>query len=110
LKAVAPFDTVASPFVVVAAVVELVVVAVELVVEPPGAVVVVVPGSVGRVGTVTVTGRETVGTVVVTQPTTTGRQSCGAAGALLVNAPATKRPAMRIPAPAATRAAVASLL
>jgi len=85
-----------------------------VVVEAPGTVVVVVPivvvvvpGSVGSVGAVT-PGRETAGRVVVTQPTT-GRQSCGAAGALLVNAPATRMPAAKIAAPATTRAAVASL-
>lgn len=81
---------------------ETVVVEVELVVvEPPDVVVVV--GNVGKV-----TGTETIGTVVVTQPTT-GRQSSGAAGALLVNAPATRTPAAQIAAPALRRAAVTSL-
>jgi hypothetical protein len=109
LKAVSPFDPVVSPFVVVVVVDDdgLVVVAVELVVEPPGTVVVVAPGSVGSGGKVT--GRDTVGKVVVTQPTTTGRQSCDAAGALLVTAPARRMPEPKIPAAAAARAAVTSL-
>jgi hypothetical protein len=82
------------------------------VVEPWGVdlvgdeVVVVVPGSVGSIGTVT--GKEMVGSVVVMHPTT-GRQSCGAAGALLVNVPGTRIPAAKIPAPARTRAAVRRL-
>jgi hypothetical protein len=53
-------------------VVELVLVA-GLVVEGAVAVLVVVPGRVGRVGTVT-PGTDTVGTLVVTHPST-GRQS-----------------------------------
>jgi hypothetical protein len=105
LKAVSPLDPVVSPFVVVDDD-GLVVVGVELVVEPPGTVVVVAPGSVGSGGKVT--GRDTVGKAVVTQPTTTGRQSCDAAGALLVTAPARRMPAPKIPA-AAARAAVTSL-
>jgi hypothetical protein len=91
----------------VAVVTELAVEVVELAVEPPWVVVVVVTGTVGRVGKVT-PGRGTVGGVVVTQPTT-GRQSWGAAGALLVNAPARSRPAAKTNAPPRMRAAVASL-
>jgi len=106
LKAVSPFDPVVSPFVVVVDD-EVVGVAVELVVEPPCTVVVVGPGSVGSGGKVA--GREPVGKVVVTQPTTTGRQSCGAAGALLVTAPARRMPAPKIPAAAPARAALTSL-
>jgi hypothetical protein len=94
-------------FELVVVTVELVVVTVELVVvELPGSEVVVVPGSVGTVGKVT--GTETMGTVVVRQPTT-GRQSSGAAGALLVNAPARRMPAAKMTMPALTRAAAESL-
>ncbi len=99
LKRAAPGDAVVGVVVLV-----LIVLAVEVVVGGTVPVAVVVPG---RVGTVT-PGRGRVVTTVVTQPTT-GRQSCGAAGALLVNAPADKTPATRIPAPTTTRAAVASL-
>jgi hypothetical protein len=102
-----PFDPVVAPFVVAVDEVVVVAVAVELVVEPPCTVVVVAPGRVGSGGKVT--GRETVGKVVVTQATTTGRQSCGAAGAVLVTAPARRMPAPKIPAAAPARAAVTSL-
>jgi hypothetical protein len=77
------------------------------VVDVAGAVV-VISGTVGRMGSVgTTTGRGTVGTVVLTQPIT-GGQSSGAAGAAVVNAPAARMPATRTTAPAEMRAAVAS--
>src|SRR5207249_4283329 len=104
LKAAAPCGTVVFPVGVVA---ELAAVVVELGVEAPCVVSLVVTGSGGTVGKVT-PGRDTGGKGVVTQPTT-GRQSCGAAGALLVNAPARSRPAAQIPAPPMTRAAMARL-
>ena len=89
------------------AVVAVVVVLVDSVVEfvpPPGVVVVVVVVVVvlmGRVGSVTV-GRVTDGTVVVTQPMT-GKQSSGAAGTELENAPAARSPVANTAAPASTR-------
>jgi hypothetical protein len=86
------------------AVVAVVVVLVESVVEfvlPPVVVVVVVVVAMGRVGSVTV-GRVTDGTVVVTQPMT-GKQSCGAAGTELENAPAARSPIANTAAPASTR-------
>jgi hypothetical protein len=89
----------------------LVVVVVEPTVETVGVAVVVGSGTVGRVGRtgkVVTPGSETVCTIVVTQPTT-GRQSCGAAGALLANALATRMPAAKIPLPAMMRIAVPSL-
>jgi hypothetical protein len=104
LKATAPSDAVESPPVV--GVVEAVVVVEPGVVVAGDVIVVVVPGSVGTVGKVT--GREVVGSVVVMHPTT-GRQSCAAAGALLVNVPGTRIPAAKIPPPARTRAAARSL-